>query len=213
MLFEKAMGKLFTLCEWVMKLAYLNILWFLFSLAGLLVLGMMPATIALFSIIRKWQWKETDFPIWRTFLSIYREEFKKSNRLGWCLIASGVFITFDFLLIRTVHGTLQLALIVPLIMITVFYIITLLYIFPVYVHYDLKMIAYIKNAFFLGILNFHITLIMLAGLAALSYLILLQPGFIPFFSIVSFAWVLMVGGNYCFNRIEARKRKVRNSYI
>ncbi|MFL6556498.1 MAG: YesL family protein, partial [Bacillus sp. (in: firmicutes)] len=76
------MGKLFTFCEWFMRLAYVNLLWFFFSLAGLVLLGIMPATVALFTIVRKWQLKETDLPIWKTFLSVYRQEFKKSNGLG-----------------------------------------------------------------------------------------------------------------------------------
>jgi uncharacterized membrane protein YesL len=38
-----------TLCDWVAKLAYVNLLWFLFTAAGLLIFGFMPATVALFT--------------------------------------------------------------------------------------------------------------------------------------------------------------------
>jgi uncharacterized membrane protein YesL len=126
--------------------------------------------------------------------------------LGIFLTLSGAFLAFDFLYLRTVEGVLQLALFAPLMIIAAFYMITMIYIFPVYVHYELKMIDYIKNAFFLGILNFHITLIMLAGIAAIIYLNLFQPGLIPFFSTVSIAWVLMIGGNHCFSRISRQSK-------
>jgi uncharacterized membrane protein YesL len=202
------MGKLFTVCEWIMRLAFANLLWILFSVAGLLVFGIMPASVALFTLVRKWQMKETDIPVWRTFLTVYRQEFKRSNGLGLCLSLSGAFLLIDFLYLRTVDGALQLALLVPLIIIATFYITAVLYIFPVYVHYDIKMIDYLKNAFFLGVLNFHITLLMLVSLTAVIFLILYQPALVPFFSAVSIAWILMFGGIYSFNRLEARQSKV-----
>ncbi|MGE8078579.1 YesL family protein [Peribacillus loiseleuriae] len=205
---QKTMGKLFTVCEWIMRLAFVNLLWILFSIAGLLVFGIMPASVALFTIVRKWQMEETDIPVLKTFLTVYRQEFKRSNGLGFCLSLSGAFLTFDFLYLRTVHGALQLALLVPLMIIAAFYITTALYILPVYVHYDLKMITNLKNAFFLGVLNFHMTLLMLVTLAAIIILILYQPGLVPFFSAVSIAWILMFGGIYSFNRIDARQSKV-----
>ncbi|KMY51228.1 YesL family protein [Peribacillus loiseleuriae] len=205
---QKTMGKLFTVCEWIMRLAFVNLLWILFSIAGLLVFGIMPASVALFTIVRKWQMKETDIPVLKTFLTVYRQEFKRSNGLGFGLSLGGAFLIFDFLYLRTVHGALQLALLVPLMIIAAFYITTALYILPVYVHYDLKMITNLKNAFFLGILNFHMTLLMLVTLAAIIILILYQPGLVPFFSVVSIAWILMFGGIYSFNRIEARQSKV-----
>lgn len=194
-----------------MVLAYVNLLWILFSIAGLLIFGVMPATIALFTIVRKWEMKETEIPIWRTFTTVYMKEFKKSNRLGLCLILSGVFLIFDFLYLRTLEGTVQLALFVPLFIISGLYIITMLFIIPVYVHYDLKITDYLKNACFLGILNFHMTLLMLGALVAIIFLSLYQPGLIPFFSMVSVAWILMFGGIYSFNRIEARQRRLNTN--
>ncbi|BDG36084.1 DUF624 domain-containing protein [Saccharococcus caldoxylosilyticus] len=47
-------GKLYRVCEWITRLACINILWMLFTLAGLIVFGIAPATVALFTIVRKW---------------------------------------------------------------------------------------------------------------------------------------------------------------
>ncbi|WML41324.1 YesL family protein [Neobacillus sp. OS1-2] len=208
MLTGKTMGKLFIVCEWMMKLAYLNLLWFLFSIAGFLLFGIMPATVALFTIIRKWLMKETDVPVWQTFLTAYRREFKRANGLGICLAISGVFLASDFLFLRMVDGALQLALLAPLLIITMGYIIIVLYIFPVYVHYEGTLMDYLKNAFFIGVLNFHITLLLLAGLGAILFLMLYQPGLIPFFGGASMAWIFMIGGNYCFKRISYKKARL-----
>ncbi|WP_256941198.1 YesL family protein [Bacillus sp. EAC] len=208
MLIGKTMGKLFTVCEWIMRFAYVNLLWFLFSIAGLIIFGIFPATVALFTIVRKWIQKETDFPIWQTFLSVYLNEFKNSNRLGLILISCGTFLVFDAFFIQTLEGAFQLVLQVPLLIISAVYLMVLLYIFPVYVHYEFKLIEYLKNAFFLSIYHFHMTLLMLISVAAILFLLLYQPGLTPFFSIVSVAWVLMFCGIYSFNRIESRQSNV-----
>jgi len=208
MLIGKTMGKLFTGCEWIMRFAYVNLLWFLFSIAGLIIFGIFPATVALFTIVRKWLLKETDFPIWQTFLSVYLNEFKNSNRLGLILILCGTFLVFDAFFIQTLEGAFQLVLQVPLLIISAIYLMVLLYIFPVYVHYEFKLIEYLKNAFFLSIYHFHMSLLMLISVAAILFLLLYQPGLTPFFSIVSIAWVLMFFGIYSFNRIESRQSNV-----
>ena len=126
MIFGKTMGKLFTLCEWVMKLAYVNLLWFLFSIGGLIIFGVFPATVALFTIVRKWIVKETELPIWRTFLTVFLKEFKSSNKLGLVFIFSGIFLTFDVFYIRTIEGLFQFILIIPLLIIAAVYLMVLL---------------------------------------------------------------------------------------
>ncbi|PGS54452.1 YesL family protein [Bacillus sp. AFS041924] len=208
MILGKTMGKLFTVCEWIMKLAYVNLLWFLFSIAGLIIFGFFPATVALFTIIRKWILKETDLPIWRTFKTVFLKEFKNSNKLGLVFIFSGIFLVFDVFYIRTVEGVFQFILIIPLLIIAAIYLMVLLYIFPIYVHYEFKLKDYVKNAFFLSIFHFHITLLMLISLVSISILMLYQPGLIPFFSVVSIAWIFMFCGMYSFNRIDERQGKI-----
>lgn len=54
-------------CTWVMRLAYLNVLWILFSLAGLVVFGLMPATAAMFTVAREWAKGNTDAPVFSVF--------------------------------------------------------------------------------------------------------------------------------------------------
>lgn len=100
---------------------------------------MIPATVSLFAIVRKWLiTKETDLPIFHTFYQNYKNEFLKSNKLGLVLVLMGLFLYYDFKLIMLSGGMLQYTLTVPLLLISIFYCITLLYIFPVYVHFDQK---------------------------------------------------------------------------
>ena len=207
MQFNWLVGKAYTGCEWVMKLAYVNILWILFSVSGLIVLGVSPATVALFTILRKWLMNETDVPIFRTFLHTYKKEFWKANRLGWLMALIGMFLFIDFKFLLTIGGTIQYVLSVPLLIITLLFFITLLYIFPVYVQYELRLIQYIKNSFYIGIINMHITILMIAFTILLIILYSTLPGIVPFFSISLFSLMVMTGAKQSFNRIEAKQKK------
>ncbi len=204
---QKTMGKLFSVCEWIMKLAYVNLLWFFFTIAGLIVFGIMPATVSLFTIVRKWQMKETELPIWETFLSAYKKEFRKSNLLGLMLLLIGGFLILDFIFLKQIAGFIKLVLFAPLLIISGLYLITLLYIFPVYVHYDLKITDYIKNSCLVGILHLHMTLLLIGAAASLIFLMFYQPSFIPFFSTVSLGWILMYGGMNSFRRVSAKQKR------
>jgi len=208
MQFNWVVGKAYTGCEWVMKLAYLNILWVLFSLGGLILLGISPASVAMFTILRKWLMNETDVPIFGTFLNTYKKEFVKSNQLGWVMALIGMFLYFDFKFLITVGGTIQYVLSIPLLIVSILFFITLVYLFPVYVHYELRLIQYIKNSFYIGIINMHITILMIAVTILLGILYSSIPGIVPFFSISLFALMMMTGAKQSFNRIEAKQKNL-----
>ncbi|GAF20232.1 hypothetical protein JCM19046_4941 [Bacillus sp. JCM 19046] len=57
---------LYTWSDWAMRMAYLNIIWLLFTAIGLFLFGFMPATVALFTLVRK-QLLKQDVPVFKTF--------------------------------------------------------------------------------------------------------------------------------------------------
>ena len=206
--FNGVINKAYTGCEWVMKLAYVNILWVLFSLSGLILFGMSPASVALFTILRKWLINETDIPIFRTFLDTYKKEFIKANKIGWLMSMIGMFLYIDFKFIINMGATIQYVLSVPLLLITIIYFIPMLYIFPVYVSYELGMVQYIKNSFYIGIINMHITILMIAATFLLGILYTYIPGVVPFFSVSLVALIVMIGAKQSFQRIEEKQKKL-----
>lgn len=208
MQFNWVISKAYTGCEWVMKLAYVNILWVLFSISGLIFFGMSPASVALFTILRKWLMNETDIPIFRTFIDTYKKEFRKANRIGWLMAMIGMFLYIDFKFLNNIGGTIQYVLSVPLLIITILYLITVLYIFPVYVQYELRPVQYIKNSFYIGIINMHITILMMAATFLLGILYTYIPGVVPFFSVSLVSLIAMTGAKQGFHRIEAKQKKL-----
>lgn len=200
-------GKLYVGCEWIMKLAYINLLWILFSIGGLIIFGVLPATVSLFSILRKWLVnKESELPIFHTFFQIYKKEFIKVNKLGVILGIFGLFLYYDFKLITTAGGMLQYTLTIPLLLITSFYFITLVYIFPVYVHYDQNVFQYVKNSFFIAILNMDITILLLVLIAIIGYFFSAIPGLLPFFCLSLIGVIVMWGADISFRRIEKKQQ-------
>ena len=206
-MWAKSMGKLFTVCEWITRGAYLNILWMAYTAAGLFVFGFMPATTAMFAVIRKWLQKETDIPVWRTFHDVFKQEFIKSNTLGIFLTVISVILYLDYWFLQYADGVIKGMMTGLLLLLSAIFLTMLGYFFPVYVHFDLKLGAYLKYALILGAYHLHITLFMVVLTTVTLCLLLYMPGLIPFFGGISIAWIWMAGGSYSFRQIEKRGKK------
>lgn len=205
-------GRIYGICEWITRLAYVNILWGLFTLAGAIILGVAPATVALFTVVRKWLlFSDNDVPIFKTFLNTYKKEFWRANKIGLFIGLVSYVLYIDFLYIANVREAFQLAFSVFLIVILVFYAITLLYLFPIYVHYELRFLQYVKYSFFIGMANPLMTLTMFLSIILLTVLFMYIPGLIPFFSVSSFSVVLMWCALKVFRKIEEKQNAINRS--
>lgn len=183
MQYQGVMGVVHYISSWIMRLAYVNLLWLIFSGAGLIIFGLFPATTAMFSVIRSWIIHDLDSPVFKTFWKSYKNEFVQSNVIGYFMLIIGylLYINFTYLQTMTEHPASTLLLVIFFIFCLTFSII-LLYIFPVLVHYQLKMVDVIKSAFLVGLLSPFYTLLMVSGMAAVYLFISFIPGMIPFFS-------------------------------
>lgn len=183
-------GFIYKASIWITKLAYMNILWILFSVAGFILFGIFPATVSIFAIIRKWRKGDTEVPIFKTFWQFYRSEFFKSNQLGFILLIIGFILYVDLRILYLTVGFLQL-LYYPILILFFIYLLVCLNAFPVYVHYELKALQIIRTSFIRIIINPLSTLAMLAGTIGVIFLTNFIPGIIPFFSVVLLALVLV----------------------
>jgi len=192
---------------WIMNFVYLNLLWIFFTLVGLIVFGFSPATISVFSIVRKWIQGYTDIPIFKTFWKNYRKEFLKSNALGLFLTVIGYVLYLDFQLVLRTSNTMLQYTFLPLILVILVYLLTLLYVFPIYVQYNLKMIYVLKNALVIMIFRPFTTLTMVASTVIVFALLRYVPELIPFVSVSLWAYVLMWCSNLVFKKIELQQQQ------
>nr|WP_275580714.1 DUF624 domain-containing protein [Aquibacillus albus] len=161
--------------EWITRFAYLNLLWVMFSLLGLLVLGLMPATAAMFSIHRKWYRGEEDFNVFLNFWKYYKKGFLEANGIGFSLLLIGLFLYIDIQLLSSLSNWLGHLFLIILFVAFYIFIGVLIHIFPVYVHFNLTFLQYFKYAFHLAICQPIKTLLMGIGVILLVLLFLMFP--------------------------------------
>ncbi|MBT2758159.1 YesL family protein [Mesobacillus foraminis] len=193
--------RLYVICDWIARLAYINLLWIGFSVAGFILFGLMPATAAMFTIIRKWIKGENDFTILQTFWQTYKTEFLKSNALGGILMTIGGLIFLDLRISQS--GTTAFSLVMSLLMISGLFIlfIMFLYVWPIFVHFNLSIFNILKTAFILSISQPMFTIIMIVGSLAVYFIMMNIPGLIPFFGGSLLAFIMMWSSSLCFNKI------------
>lgn len=207
----KVSGFLFRFSEWVMRFALLHLLWITCSLLGLLIFGLFPATIAMFVVMRKWVMGETEVPILSTFWEAYKKDFLRSNSLGLFVTFIGLFIYFEFtLVVESSSPLLQLSY-YPLLGLSVLFGLFFLYLFPTYVHYELKLHQVMKNALFIMILHPLSNIVLLLSALLFYYLVQIIPGILLFFGWSPFAFVVMWTCHQAFLNIQRKKSEQKSA--
>lgn len=196
----------YTFAIWVSRLAYLNILWVTFTIAGLGFFGIMPATVAMFAIVRKWNMGEHDVPIFETFWKSYRQEFLKANGIGiiFFLIGYLLIIQFNYLFFQPslIYKTASFSIVALFIL----YVIVMTYFFPVFVHFNLKVIDYLKWPFIIGFIHPILTIVMIGGIGLTLYMVFLViPALLFFFGGSVVAYLLMLGASQTFSKFEVKE--------
>jgi uncharacterized membrane protein YesL len=201
----QGMGRMFhEASEWIVRLVWTNILWFVFIVAGLGVFGIMPATIALFTVTRRWKMGDLDVSILKVFKETFRKEFIRSNILGLVFAAFGVFLYIDLKIAENMEGTFSVILYVFISFIILLYLNAFIHLFPVYVHFKYSLRDYIKQSFIISLISPVSTILMAAGLYFIGYLIVQMPGLLPFISgVLPAYWVI----NVCMKRFKTLEQQ------
>lgn len=165
------------LFDWVTKLAYLNLLWIFFSLLGLLIFGVGPATVAIFAVIRKILRNDIDFSIWKQFRQVYQKEFWRANGLVLIIVPICMFLYMDFAIIQTLPSSFLVDKVVftSVIILSLLSLILICYLFAVYVQFDLSFFENFKYALLISGINPFYTLLMVIGLFVFSLILLIIP--------------------------------------
>jgi uncharacterized membrane protein YesL len=176
-------GGIYRLCHGIMNLIYLNLLWILFSVLGLIVFGLFPSTIAMFVVIRKKLRGEEDIPIFKTFWHYYRQEFLKANLMGLVMFMVGYLLYIDVQYFQSLSGLIPLLFYFIFLSLLIVYVITLIYSFTVFVHFDLSIFGVIKTALFISLTRPIASITLGLWGAVVYYIIVLIPGLLPLFSV------------------------------
>lgn len=202
---------IYNIVDWITKFAYLNLLWILFTLLGGVIFGFFPSTVSMFAIVREWLKGETDISLFSTFWKHYRDEFFKSNLLGVFVSLVSVVIALDILYIKSTTNELLTWTYLPLFAFMLLFIMFLCYLFPSFVHFDLKLWQVIKNSFFIMLINPITTLLIFLCLLPFFYLVSLLPAIGFIFAGSIYAFISMRFSLHAFQKVSEKQQALKVS--
>ncbi|SES93826.1 Uncharacterized membrane protein YesL [Oceanobacillus limi] len=196
---------LYRILEWITRFAYMNLLWIFFTLVGGIVLGFYPSTLAMFAIVRDWLRGKADFPIFPTFWNYYKREFIKANQLG-------IFISLLFLLVGLdlyyIYSNMDHILSwtsIPLFAFMVLFLLFLFFIFPSFVHYDVKISKLIKNTFLIMLISPIYSFLMILSLIVVYFIMNALPALFFLFGGITYAFITMWLSLHAFDAIQQKQ--------
>ncbi len=195
-------GILYKTMVWISRLAYLNILWLLFSLGGLLFFGFFPSVVAALAIERKWIRGNRDFSLFKQFWLEFKNNFKQANLIGYFLIFVGGLLYVNIMLVSTIDHWLRWLLLFLLFGLAFLVSIISTYIFPTFVHYNAKFIDYITYAFVVALVSPLNTVLILLNICAFFFIGYYFPGIIFVFTGSGLTFIMMWFSYQSLKKIE-----------
>jgi len=194
---------LYNVFEWIVLLAWLNVLWTIFSLIGLVIFGWAPATTALLSVLRQvLREKNLQLPTFKEFYYYYKTNFIKANGVGLILILITLAIGYGFITLPFLPKLPFYIMFIFYLVMTSLFMIMSTFIFPAFTHYQTTFINYFKYALVIGLTHLHYGLLFFISLILMYVLFRAFPGLILFFSISIPCALLMSMALKVFNKIE-----------
>lgn len=169
---EGIFDKLYTGIDFIYRLLYLNVLWFGFTLIGLVIAGFGPSTLALFDTIRRWfmSGMGNDKELFLFYYKSYKKHFISGNIMGWSvlLISYVLLVNYRFTNFR-MEGIFQVVNVMTVV-VAVACAIVLAYLIPLFVHYDLQWKDYLKKAVILAVIQPLPTFLIVLWMAIVLYI-------------------------------------------
>lgn len=180
---------LYSVTGWMVKLGYLNVLWLFFTVLGLGVFGLFPATFSVYAITRKWLNGETEINLFQNFKRHYFKEFTKTNSIGliFTLLISIFIINILFYMgFQYDISKILMSLFGLLLMVTIILILLLL---PLFASVELELSDYFRSTIYMLITHPFQALVLLIFTPLYVLILFTLPFLIPFFSVSIFSVV------------------------
>ncbi|MGY1550647.1 YesL family protein [Microbacterium sp. A588] len=190
-------------CDWLFWVMTVNLLWYVFTLAGGILLGAAPATVAATELTRR-RLRGEGFPAIRTFAQAWSREFWRANAVLAPVLIVGTILAVNAIGFAGAGTLAEASGILTLVALTLAFAL-LAVLVPLYVHYDLPLRAYVLTASRWMLRNLaHVLLLVLAAVVVVTASLIL-PGIIPFLSLG--AW-LTIDTALCLAFFAANDRQL-----
>lgn len=159
------MSNLFSLDSPVMNflnnLADMILLNIIYLICCIPVVTIGAATTALYTVTLKMNRKEYPAVV-KSYFIAFRKNIKTSTLCWIPMVIAGILLFLDYQLLGLLPGTLQFVIRIALIIMSLFYIMILLYLFPYIARFDNNVRNTFKNTIIISIVNLPMSLLMLA---------------------------------------------------
>jgi uncharacterized membrane protein YesL len=197
----------YTFCDWIARLAYINLLWILFTLSGFVVFGFFPATIAMLATLRQFIRKNHP-PVFQTFWHYYKKEFFNCNKLGLIIVVIGLILFMNISFLQSTSNDISSLLFYSSIIMSCIYFLIICYTLASYVEVDQPIGTHLKNALLITISNPIPSLFIIFGFAAVYFAVTYLSGVGFFFSVSILGLVILSSANLAYKRILRKQEKL-----
>ena len=198
-------NKLMLFFDWIYRLLYLNALWVLFTVAGLVVFGLFPSTTSMFYIAKEWLNGNKDFPVFKTFFTKFKEEFVRSEIIGAIVVGVAVLLYFDLQFFFQKDGTIFYILRYLMLTVAFLYVMILAFLFPLFVQMKIPLGEFFKNVLFISITRILHSVIMAAGCFTIFVVFAKFAGLFIFFFGSTIAFWLTWNAKIALNKIHQKR--------
>ena len=191
----------YRLTEWMMRLAYLNFLWLIFTFLGGIVLGWVPATLAVNKSLRVFMIENESIRILPYFWNEYRKQFVRSQIANVFFIALGLLLFIDMKFFMSGYHALFILGKMVTIQLIIGYLVLFIYFFTIFAHQEMRFVEKVKNSILYGIVNPIKSLLMLINSSLLIMLFLFYPPLFIVFGVSSLAYFNIL----CSQKVLSKK--------
>ena len=138
---------------------FLGILWFIFSIP---VITMGAATTSLYQSTLK-QTDDEEGYVWKSFVRAFLRNFRQATGLWLILLGAGIFLAADIwacVQIR-IPGAVRIVCFGALLCLSLVYILTALYVFPILSRFDLNIKTILSHSFIMAMGNLYVSVTIL----------------------------------------------------
>ncbi|MBF0787109.1 MULTISPECIES: YesL family protein [unclassified Streptococcus] len=187
--------------NWLADMCQIQLLWIFYSLRGGIVLGLFPATRAMFYMHRQLIMKNEVASLSQQFKMEYRQHFKRANQMGYVISGIGAFLMLylrSTLLLKIDFAFYFIALAYALV---VFFILLNLYMLVMLSHLKLDEKEVWRQALFVIFLSPGHTLLILLVLFAFFFMVRVIPVLTPVLLIAVLSYVVSYVALKAINKV------------
>lgn len=193
--------------EWIMHLFLLQVYWVVGTLIGGVVLGIVPSSIALISSVRKLFKEAQEFKLTSYFIQEYKSNFTFGLLLTlWYVLIGIIGVIYIAYFSATTDSWLAYTHI-PLYIILFLLVLFSLYLIPVYVHYEIRLIHFLPTTGVIMLTSMKWNLPLILSLVAVGLIFIRFSVIFLFFGISLPAFILFYFTQRAFNDYALKREE------